>query len=178
MFVSRSETRKIELAQLFGNIELLSITPKERVISNCKYAAALKARNGLELWKKLLINSPTSSKLSPNKETISGSKTSTMSLEACYEKFNENIKLLKEVKIKDITPASLERNVYHTSSKSLLKKKKPYAASIPAPSPRTSPQASPPLSSSPPTIDTDSQSPLTHKRPAFFPFILHRFISS
>jgi hypothetical protein len=27
-----------------------------------------------------------------------------MSLEAYYEKFNENIKLLKEVKIKDITP--------------------------------------------------------------------------
>jgi hypothetical protein len=29
-----------------------------------------------------------------------------MSLEAYYEKFNENIKLLKEVKIKDITPVA------------------------------------------------------------------------
>jgi hypothetical protein len=52
VFVSRSETREIELTQLFGNIdEPLSITSKERVISNSKYAAALKARNGLELWK-------------------------------------------------------------------------------------------------------------------------------
>jgi hypothetical protein len=52
--------------------------------------------------------------------------------------------------------ASSERNVYHTSSRPLLKKKKPYAApipapSLPAPSPRTSSQASPPPSSSPPT---------------------------
>jgi hypothetical protein len=46
-------------------------------------------------------------------------QTSTMSLEAYYEKFNKNIKLLKEVKIKDITPVaevSLTTHSLHHSS--------------------------------------------------------------
>jgi hypothetical protein len=104
----KQQTRTVELGQLFGIIdELLSTTSKERVMSHTDYEVCQNNRNGCELWRIVyathqvvnMFHTPSQQLEAANRNYYNLHQPASMSLETYFERFNENIKALKEAKV-------------------------------------------------------------------------------